>query len=134
MKLKLTSLAFLATLVIVFASCSNKASVPVPEDAAIVIHIDGASLSSKLPWEEIKKSEWFRIANEEVKDDLAKKILDNPDESGINVKSDAYLFMKTRGRGGYVAFVCGISDEKKFEAFIGKAREGNKVEKKKGYR
>lgn len=55
MKLKLTSLAFLATLVIVFASCSNKASVPVPEDAAIVIHIDGASLSSKLPWEEIKK-------------------------------------------------------------------------------
>lgn len=134
MKLKLTSLALLATLVIVFASCSNKASVPVPEDAAIVVHIDGASLSSKLPWEEIKKSEWFKIANEEVKDDLAKKILDNPDESGVDIKSDAYIFMKTRGRGGYAAIICGIKDEKKFETFIGKVREGDgdKVEKKEG--
>jgi hypothetical protein len=132
MKLKLTSLAAIALLVIVFASCSNKANIPVPEDAAIVVHIDGASLSSKLPWEEIKKSEWFKVANEEVKDDLAKKILDNPDESGINVKSDAYIFLKTRGRGGYMAFVCGIGDEKKFETFIGKIREGEKVEKKEG--
>jgi hypothetical protein len=132
MKFKLTSLAFLATLVIVFASCSGKADVPVPEDAAVVIHIDGASLSSKLPWDEIKKSDWFKVANEEIKDDLAKKILDNPDESGVNIKSDAYLFMKTRGRGGYVAFICGISDEKKFEAFMSKAKEGGKVEKKEG--
>lgn len=132
MKLKLTSLALLATLVIVFASCSTKANVPVPEDAAIVIHIDGASLSSKLPWEEIKKSEWFNIANQEIKDDLAKKILDNPDESGVDIKSDAYIFMKTRGRGGYAAVICGIKDEKKFEAFMGKVREGDKVEKKEG--
>jgi hypothetical protein len=132
MKLKLTSLALLATLVIVFASCSGKADVPVPEDAAVIIHIDGASLSSKLPWDEIKKSDWFKVANEEIKDDLAKKILDNPDESGVNVKSDAYLFMKTRGRGGYVAFICAINDEKKFEAFMGKAKEGAKVEKKEG--
>ena len=132
MKLKLTPLALLASLVIVFTSCSNKANVPVPEDAAIVIHIDGASLSSKLPWEEIKKSEWFNIANQEVKDDLAKKILDNPDESGVDIKSDAYIFMKTRGRGGYAAVICGIKDEKKFETFIGKVREGEKVEKKEG--
>ncbi|MGB3007818.1 MAG: DUF4836 family protein [Chitinophagaceae bacterium] len=130
MKLSLKSLPLIFTsmLLIIFSSCSKKTNVPVPQDAFFVLHVDGASLNAKLSWDEIKQSEWFKKAKEEVKDELAKTILDNPEESGINIKSDAYIFMSARGKGGYAAVTCNLTDEKKFEAFVTKVSNGKKAE------
>ena len=135
-KIRLRYLPVIAVLAIVFASCSGKKSnVPVPADAAVVFHFDGASLNSKLSWDEIKSSEWFQKVKEQAEssDEMAKKLMENPEESGLNTKSDFYFFLTTRGRGGYTAAVCNISDVKKFEDFVQKVSQGEKVEKKSGF-
>jgi hypothetical protein len=129
MKPKSTPYFLLLMLVVFLASCSKKAKVPVPEDAAIVIHIDGASLSSKLSWDEIKQGELYKLASAEIKDETAKKILDNPETSGIDIKSDAFLFIKVRGNGGYVGFTCEVKDEKALTTLVTKVAQGKAVTK-----
>ena len=99
LKIKISFLA-IAILAIVFASCSGKKSnVPVPANAALVFHFDGASLNSKLSWDEIKNSEWFKKLKEQAdnSDETAKKLMENPEESGLNTKSDFYFFLTPRG-------------------------------------
>ena len=133
MKLKLLSQVAGMSLAIFIASCSSKKSdVPVPDDAGFVLHIDGKSLGSKLSWDEIKQSDWYRIAQEKAKDSLAKQVLSDPDVSGVDINSDMYMFMKVRGRGGYLAFIGNLKDEKAFASFVEKtmkdkraAKEGN---------
>ena len=50
--------------VLLFTSCSktNKEGRYIPSDASFVMHLNGASLNAKLPWEEIKKNELFKEA------------------------------------------------------------------------
>ncbi len=115
-----------------FVSCSSKSNIPVPEDAAFVLHINGASMSEKLPWEEIKQSELFKTALEETEDSLAIKIMNNPEESGININGDSYLFAKTQGRGGYIALVTNLKDVTKLESFVGQINTDKKIETKNG--
>ena len=74
MKMRSLPIACLLMLVLFAVSCSKKSDVPVPADAAMVVHIDGASLNSKLSWEEIQQSEWYKLANEKTTDSLAKKV------------------------------------------------------------
>ena len=134
MKLKLTPIVLVAALLVILSSCSNKADVPVPVDAAFVLHIDGKSLNEKLSWDEIKQNAWFKKVYDEAANDdaLVRKILDNPDNSGIDTKSDAYFFMRMRSRGAYVSFVCNIKDEKAFNEMVAKAMGGVKVKKEGG--
>jgi hypothetical protein len=93
--------------------------VPVPADAAMVMHIDGKSLSSKFAWDDFKKGEFYRVisAQEEL-DSMARQILDNPENSGIDIKSDVFFFSKRHGTGGFYAFVLPLKDEKAFAAMI----------------
>lgn len=134
MKLKLTPIVLVAALLVILSSCSNKADVPVPSDAAFVLHIDGKSLNEKLSWDEIKQNAWFKKVYDEAANDdaLVRKILDNPDNSGIDTKSDAYFFMRMRSRGAYVSFVCNIKDEKAFNELVAKAMGGAKAKKEGG--
>ena len=132
MRQRTINLFLISAITVFFVSCSSKSDIPVPEDAAFVLHIDGASLSSKLPWDEVKQSDLFKMAMEEGKDkdSLAMKILNDPKESGVNINSDAYMFMKNRGRGGYAAFVCNLSDAAKFESFLKQTLSDKKIETK----
>jgi Domain of unknown function (DUF4836) len=126
MKFRLTPYLLLAGALVFMHSCSDKAKIPVPGDAAFIVHINGASLNSKLSWDEIKQSEMFRKAYESVKDEQIKSILDNPDASGISIKSDAYLFMKKQGKGGYFGFTCEIKDAKAFNSLVEKINDKEK--------
>jgi hypothetical protein len=79
-----------------FVSCkhTDKSGILVPKDATFVVHIDGASLAAKLPWQEIKQSGWFKDAYAEADDSLAKKLLDDPDNAGMNIRASFAFFMK----------------------------------------
>lgn len=101
-----------------------------PKDAAIVVHINGASLNSKLSWDEIKQTDMYAAMMQQAEDSLAKQILDNPEKSGIDIKSDAYLFVKNDGSNTYIGFTCNIKDEKAFTSFMGKVNEGKEITKK----
>ena len=123
----LTSLAALLLL----ASCKNenKTGLAIPKDAAVVFHIDPQSLSSKLSWEDIKKSTWFKDAYTENRDSFAKKMMDDPEASGVDMNKDMAFFVEKRGKGGYTVFEGGVKDAKAFAALLQKNQSSAKHEK-----
>ncbi|MEO7768706.1 MAG: DUF4836 family protein [Ferruginibacter sp.] len=104
----------------IFASCtkSNIQGKLIPKDAGIVIRLDGKSLSSKLPWDEIKQNPLFvEMSNDSTIPIALKSILDNPENAGIDTKTDCIFFIIKDSIGGYVAFEGKVKDEAKFKAF-----------------
>lgn len=112
-------LGLLAVTLVLVVSCgtADKAAIAVPKDAAVVLHINTSSLSSKLSWKEIQQTNWFKEAYTEADDTLAKKLLDNPDNSGINTETDLVFFVKRQGKHGYAVFEGGLKDAAAFESF-----------------
>ena len=114
----------------VLSSCSSldKNAPLVPKDAAIVLHLNTNSLSSKLSWDDIKKTNWFIQMSSEQKDSLTKKLLENPDNSGIDTGDGLFVFMrKTQDGAGYGGFTGKIKNAAAFEAFNKKISEGKEV-------
>jgi hypothetical protein len=117
---RLTLFACVAVAVTVLSiSCkqSAKDGVMVPKDAGIVVHINASSLSSKLSWKEIQETDWFKDLYMSGTDSLAKKLMDDPAQSGIDAKKDLVFFLKKQGKGGYLAFEGSVKDAAAFEAF-----------------
>ncbi|MBP6022150.1 DUF4836 family protein [Ferruginibacter sp.] len=109
-----------AVAILLLASCSkkNKEGKFVPKDAAVVVHVNGASLSSKLPWDEIKKNALFQkmYADSSIPT-FIKGALENPDNSGIDTKTDMIFFMQKDSVGGIIVFTGAIKDAEKFKLF-----------------
>ncbi len=126
----LTVVALFAT--VFFVSCKNSgggSDLPIPKDAAMVFYLNTSSLTSKLSWDEIKQSSWFQESYKKESDSFSKKIMDNPEASGVDMKSDFAFFLRQRGNGGYMVVEGKIKDAGDFEAFALKSNEGSKVEK-----
>ena len=119
-KQPITGLMIACVATILFASCTktNTQGKLIPKNAAIVITMDSKSLSSKLPWDEIKQNPLFM----EMKGDSGvpaaiKSLLDNPENSGIDIKSDCIFFAVKDSFGGYIGFEGKVKDENVFKAF-----------------
>lgn len=112
-------LGLLAVTLVLVVSCgtADKSAIAVPKDAAVVLHINTSSLSSKLTWKEIQQTNWFKEAYADADDSLAKKLLDNPDNSGINTETDLVFFVKRQAKHGYAVFEGGLKDAAAFESF-----------------
>lgn len=106
-------------LVLSILSCnqSDKSSNMIPADAGFVLHVNASSLSSKLSWSDIQQSSWFSDLNSQAPDSLSKILLQDPENSGIDLKQDLLFFMKSQGSNSYAAFEGSIKDAKTFEAF-----------------
>lgn len=142
--MKRRSLLILSAVAIMFASCGTKggesSGLMVPEDASMVIHINTPSLSSKLSWDEIKQTTWFKEIladkNEEDPDDsLAKEYLKDPASTGIDTKSDILFYMKKHGEGSYIIVAGSVADDDAFEKFLTaqSKSKGLKVKESKGF-
>jgi len=124
-------LGVLLTALVLLASCSSKPDAPIPTDAAFVMHIDGNSISNKLPWSEIKKSAWFQLASENAEgDSLFTVILNDPAQSGLDLSGNGWAFVANRSKGAYSAFIWDLEDAKKFEALLKKSAPDAKIESK----
>jgi hypothetical protein len=113
-----STIAIVATLLI--ASCGKEkgsSAVMIPKQALMVVQINSSSLTNKLSWEEIKSTNWFRTVSANTSDSLSQQILSNPDNSGIDTKSDLVFFMSKQGRGGIAVFEGSVKDAGKFEQF-----------------
>ena len=104
-------------LLIVSCKQGNKMGAMVPNDAGMVLHLNANSLTSKLSWDEIKQTNWFGEMYAEAPDSLAKKIMDDPANSGMDIKSDFIFFIKNQGNNGYMVFEGYLKDVTAFEAF-----------------
>ena len=114
------SLLLSVSALLIFSSCSksNKEGRYVPATAALVVHLNGQSLNSKLPWEEIKQSELFKQAYADSSVPvIVKSVMDNPENTGIDVKTDLLIFVVKDSSGGYVAVEGTVKDAAKFKQF-----------------
>ncbi|HRD57489.1 MAG TPA: DUF4836 family protein [Ferruginibacter sp.] len=107
--------------IISFSSCNKKTNTQgryVPKEAVFVGHFNGESLNAKLPWEEIKNNQVFKMAyTDSSLDALTKKVLDNPENSGIDIKADLVFYVVKDSIGGYVGAQGKINDVAKFKEF-----------------
>jgi hypothetical protein len=123
MKRNLFLTASIVALLFLAPSCGKKAGntgLLVPEDAAVVVHVNNASLSSKLSWEEIRQSTWFKEMSKHVSDTMAQQLLADPTVTGVDPKSDFVFFFKKQGRGGYFAIQGSIKDATLYAAYVKK--------------
>jgi hypothetical protein len=121
--------AFAALLLLLTACTKNKTNLSIPKDAAFVFHVNPSSLSSKLSWEEIKASGWFKESYQQMKDDYAQKLMDNPDSSGIDTQKDFAFFMQRKGNGGYGVFEGSIKNAAAFATLCKTMNKEAKAEK-----
>lgn len=121
-----------AALLISSCKSGDRIDIPVPKDALTVVHLNNTSLSTKLTWDEIKATSWFKDAYEKADDSLLKRLLNDPEASGMNTQADMLFFIKKQGRGGYLAFEGTLSDAAAFEAFNKKIAEGDASSSKDG--
>lgn len=124
-------LTAMAALLLLMTSCknNNKSGLYIPKDAAFVFHLNTSSLSSKLSWEEVKASAWFKEAYTKSGDAYAQKLMDNPDASGIDAKSDFAFFVQRKGKGSISLFEGSVKDAAAFEALCKKIGKTEKTEK-----
>jgi len=130
MRRNFLSLLLLTVAITSIVSCSsNKTGIPIPKDASFAVHVNTNSLTSKVSWQEIQQNDWFKKLYAEETDSLSRKILNDPSNSGVDLKSELAFFVKKQGQGGYMAVEGGIKDAAAFEAFATKVKEGGKVVK-----
>jgi hypothetical protein len=123
------SLILLTIAISGIVSCkSNKTGIAIPKDASVAVHIDVKSLTSKVSWQEIQQTEWFKQVSNES-DSFARKTLENPANTGVDLQGDLAFFMKQRGQGGYMVIEGGLKDAAAFEKFATEVNKGGKVAK-----
>lgn len=124
-------LTALAAGILLLASCKNenKTGLAIPKDAAFVFHVNPQSLSSKLSWADIKNTTWFKDLYAESKDSFAKKLMDNPEASGVDLGRDFAYFVSKRGRGGYGVLEGAVKDEAAFGAMVKKTQPAASTKK-----
>jgi hypothetical protein len=130
MQRHLLSLLLLAVALTSIVSCSSdKKGIAIPKDASFALHVNVKSLTSKVSWQEIQQNEWFKELYANETDSFARKTLQDPANSGIDVQGDLGVFVKSQGQGGYMAVEGGIKDAAAFETFASHANKGGKVVK-----
>ena len=116
----LYKLLIVAAAAIIFASCAktNTQGKLIPKEAAIVMMLDGKSLTDKLPWEEIKQNPLFiEMNSDSTLPPTLKNLLNNPDNAGIDTKADLLFFVVKDSLGGYIGFEGNVKDEGMFKTF-----------------
>lgn len=134
MKLHVKLMAIVA-ITVLFASCkdSNTLGKHIPATASIAVHINGKSLSEKLPWNDIKANPLFEnVYTDSSISATVKKILDNPDNSGIDTKGDLIFFMQKDADGGYVVLQGAVKDAAAFKTLTAEMVENGTASEKDG--
>lgn len=134
--MKLFRLQWLAVCtLLILASCSksNKQGRYIPENAAMVMHVNGESISAKLPWDEIKGNAVFQHAYADTNmPQFLKPVLDNPDNSGIDIKKDLLVFFVKDSVGSYIGITGSVKDVAKFKSFNLESSKGGSASEKDG--
>jgi hypothetical protein len=110
----------IAAVAFLFCSCkkSNQQGRFIPSNAVVVLQINPKSLSSKLSWTEIKDNPLLKDLYEDTSlPSSIKKILEDPNNSGIDMKEDLLVFMVKDSIGSYVGFEGDINDHTAFQTF-----------------
>ncbi len=133
--LQTAMLICISMLVMVSCKKKNDAGKFIPGNAAFVAVLDGASLNKKLSWDEIKQGELFKEAySDSTVSAMAKSVMDNPENTGLDIKNNITIFAVNDTSGNYAAVTGVVKDAAKFKSYIastvkdGKASTKDKIE------
>jgi hypothetical protein len=106
---------------LLFSSCSKKNEIGkmIPKSAMFVVHLDTKSLKEKLTWDDIKQTSWFKkFAADSSAKDWMKKLLGNPESSGIDLDGGLVFFaQKNPGTDGEMILEGLVKNESDFSQF-----------------
>ncbi|MGI8584134.1 MAG: DUF4836 family protein [Chitinophagaceae bacterium] len=106
---------------IFISSCGKKNNLGkmIPKEAAVIVHFNSKSILSKLSWEEIKKSYWYNhLMSDSSIPATSKAFIDDPDKTGIDLKSDILFFVLKPSSAGQGVVEGSLKDSKAFADFI----------------
>lgn len=106
---------------IIFSSCkkTNEAGKYIVKDAAFVLVANGESITSKLPYQEIKNGEVFKqFLQDSTINNFGRQALENPEVTGVDIKSNITIFVVKDSTGGYAAVLGNIKDAAKFKSYF----------------
>ncbi len=110
----------ICTAALLFSSCSKKSEEGkmIPKNAMFVAHLDTKSLREKLPWDDIKQTSWYKqVYADTATEDWMKKLLVDPDNSGIDLDGGLVFFAVKSGDDGEFVFEGHVKNKKDFEQF-----------------
>lgn len=106
---------------LLFSSCSkkNEAGKMIPKNAMFIAHLNTKSLKEKLTWDDIKQTSWYKKVYEDTAaKDWMKKLLDNPENTGIDLDGGLIFFaVKDAGADVDMIFEGHVKNKKDFEQF-----------------
>lgn len=121
MKKYFSHFLILCAVAFTFHSCGvkNEEGALIPANSRYVSVMDLESMGKNLTWEEIKASGWYNsIKTNKEMSDWSKKVLSNPEESGINFKKNLAFFSGYSAEGKtYMAFTGTLVNQKDFDEF-----------------
>jgi len=114
----------------VFISCRNSKTkdLTVPKDASTVVLINGASINSKASWNDLMQADWFRRRKQMTTDSFDKQLMEDPEKSGVDLKSDFIYFTHKRDFTTYSVFEGTLKDVSDFETLLNQKNPGKKTE------
>ncbi|MEO7446538.1 MAG: DUF4836 family protein [Ferruginibacter sp.] len=121
---------------VLFSSCSkkNEEGKYIPANASMALHLNTKALTKKLPWEEIKKQNYFQALNADTSTTaFMRTLMENPENSGIKMDENIIIFLVTDEQGGYFAVEGEIKDKAKFAAMQAEMKTGNDVKMQDGW-
>ena len=116
--LKLTAAIFFFALILTSCSKTANQGKMIPKEAGLVIVVNSKSITSKLSWEDIKQTSWFKDKSTDSNmNEWHRKLINNPELSGIDMKADQVFFILKNGEEGQMVFVGDVKDSKAFAEF-----------------
>lgn len=113
-----------------FVSCGNSKNkeLTVPKDVSMVVHLDGASITSKADWNDLIQADWFRRQKQMSTDSFDKQIMEHPEKSGIELKSDFIYFTQKKDFVTYLVFEGKLKSAADFEKLLKENNPDKKTE------
>ncbi|MBA2251048.1 MAG: DUF4836 family protein [Chitinophagaceae bacterium] len=118
--IKLTALVMCFALIITSCKKTSDQGKMIPKNAIVVVHVDSKSLLSKVSWDEIKQTNWYKeISSDTSVTGWKKQLLENPENSGIDIKGGFVFFYQKSNAAddGQAVFEGNVKDAKAFEQF-----------------
>src|SRR6476659_8800093 len=94
--LKILSAIAIASLLFVSCRSSKNKELTVPADASTIVRLNGSSINSKADWSDLLKADWFRREKQMSTDSFDRQIMQDPERSGVDLKSDFVYFSHKR--------------------------------------
>ncbi len=150
-RFSLIMLSTLALITLFTVSCGNKADSAfgaanvlkrVPSDAAVVAVMNVGQMMNKLNYADFKKTDMFKDLLKQANQEDLKKILENPEASGIAMNGQFCMFADNikSPKEFRFGFILPVKNVKDLEALFEKAAKGSgdspfkKIESAKGYK